>query len=250
MSRRTPRWRGAAPLFLSLCLLPLILGPSARAQRFEVIAQGSVASISDPNNLLDGSIQIGTPFEFDFFFTTAAASANVDPTWQTYYTNGVTPGTVFKCGDYVYTTSAKTGSTILVLNDNNVGGSGQLFDSLQMQTLDGTVAGGGKTVYHPQTTYQIYSQDLNTLTSLALPPLSVYSLAKFPYRYYGNSLYFYGFPDAALTQTPFSVGADLTSLQAIVPGAAPEPSPGVALSLGGLGVAGLGLRVRRRRVLR
>ena len=216
---------------------PFALAGSASAQQFKVTATGKISSFYNQTVPFNSSVAVGTPFTFTFLFDYSAPQVTANPGDQTYSLSGANAGVTATFGDYNFTPVPASKNYIYLHH------SGGNSNGLALQSSDETTP-GFSVPYRGATAYISISDYSGVFSSSALPPLAAYSSVPL------SNITFSAFVVDPTNNNVSTVIGSVSSLKAelVTPAAVPEASTWVSLGVL-LGLGGLGLAVRRRRVM-
>ena len=243
--------RPSSPKLAALLLTvggSLALAGSASAQQFKVTASGVITSVNNTAGLYNSSVTVGTSFVETYLFDYSAHDTFSNPAFGRFDLSGPYYGPTITYGDYKFVPR----SGALTLNIFGVGNqpAGVGTDELYLESNSSTAFGFTAPATGGESLLDLFDTTGSLLSSKALPPPSAYGaydlsglhgLASFSSKVYTND------NNAGPTS---SVGGTVTFLSAelVNPAAVPEASTWVSLGVM-LGLGGLGLAVRRRRVM-
>ena len=214
----------------------LALAGTASAQVFKVTATGKITSFYNQRVPYNSSVAVGTPFTFTYLFDYSAPLVLSSPGDHAYSLTGANAGATSTFGDYKFTPQSTSVNSVYVYNN---GGNSNRIDL----TSGGETTPGFSVPYYAATSYIQITDSQGLFSSSSLPPLSAYSaIPVSDIHFVANVQDIDGYVSG--------IAGSVTSLSAelVNPAAVPEASTWVSLGVM-LGLGGLGLAVRRRRVM-
>lgn len=214
----------------------LALAGSASAQQFKVTATGAVTLVSNGTIPFNSSVAVGTPFTFSYLFDYSAPSVSSSPSVTIYSLPGANAGATSVFGDYQFTPGPAS------FNITYVRHNGGDSNRLDLTSASETVTGFSVPLRDNVTDILIGDNGERLFSSDALPSLSAYGMVPLNNVTFQTSV-------IASNGSNSNVVGSITSMSAelVAPAAVPEVSTWVSLGVL-LGLGGLGLAVRRRRV--
>jgi hypothetical protein len=232
--------RSSAKLAALLLLTGFALGIAhpAAAQQFKVTATGTIDSVVNTEGLLNSSVAVGTSFTSSFLFDYSAPNLG-DSNLGGYNLYGANAGATSVFGDYTFAPGPDSINGVSIYHYPN----GVSENRLVLQSQGGTVTGFSVPLNFNSTEIQLYDS-AGLFSSTALPPLATYGAFPLSSPTFFSVAFKSSNPDF---RDVSRVTGSITSLSAELVNPVPEASTTVSLSVL-LGLGGLALAVRRRRV--
>ena len=220
----------------------LALAGSASAQQFKVTASGKITSIYNPSGVYNSSVAVGTPYTFSYLFDYSIPTNTVNSNGTSYYYSGISEGATVTFGDYTLIPRLASYSQVVVTD--NLSSTQDFFGLFGgNEAATGIIAPyAGWSLAGASAAIRVTNAK-GLLSSEVLPPLSVYQAVNLSGATFQSTVTANNYSNTNLEGSVTFLSAELVN-----PAAVPEASTWVSLGVL-LGLGGLGLTVRRRRVM-